>query len=160
MASRAIIYSMKLYLLRHGKADWPNWNEKDDLRPLTENGKADLERAATFFKNIRVMPDVIFSSPLPRAQQTAAIVHEQIGGELKVAEELSPGFALPQLRVLCKDETHNVMLVGHEPDLSAIIRQLCGAHVKMGKATLALLDFNESGQGRLIWLLPTKISAR
>ena len=38
--------SMKLYLLRHGKADWPNWDQPDDERPLTEEGKKEVAAVA------------------------------------------------------------------------------------------------------------------
>ena len=151
---------MKLYLLRHGEADWHAWKQDDNLRPLTEKGKEELRRIAQFFKEIGVEPAVVFSSPLPRARQTAEIIHQKIGGELKVAPELSPGFAPHQIGVLCKGERRDVMLVGHEPDLSESIRHFTGARAKMSKAGAARLDFDESGKARLIWLVPPKISAR
>ena len=30
---------MDLYFLRHGEADWPDWEKSDDERPLTKRGK-------------------------------------------------------------------------------------------------------------------------
>jgi phosphohistidine phosphatase len=151
---------MKLYILRHGEADWPDWNDDDDLRPLTETGKAELHRAAKFFKQIGVAPSHIFASPLPRAAQTAQIIHQQIGGELHNEATLSPGATPSAVKSLLKDKKGDVMLVGHEPDLSEIIRHFTGARVKMSKAGLARLDFDDSGQVRLIWLLPPKISVQ
>jgi phosphohistidine phosphatase len=150
---------MKLYVLRHGKADWPDWDKEDSLRPLTEKGKGELRRAAEFFKQIGVTPDHIVTSPLPRASQTAHIMQYQLGGELYTVKELSPGFEPHRLEVILKRQK-DVMIVGHEPDLSAIICHFTGAHVKMSKGGLARLDFENSQQARLIWLLPPKISAR
>lgn len=154
---------MKLYVLRHGKADWPDWDKEDSLRPLTEDGIKEMRRAAKFFKAIGVAPKLIFTSPLPRALQTAQLAHKQIGGELQLEAKLSPG-AMPQivkslLQEQMKSQNGDLMIVGHEPDLSEIIRHFSGARVKMSKAGLARLDLENSQQARLIWLLPPKISA-
>ncbi len=151
---------MKLYFLRHGAADWPDWNDDDDLRPLTENGKKELRRAAKFFKQIGVAPATIFASPLPRAAQTAQIVHRQIGSELHSEAKLSPGATPHAIKSLLKSQNDDLMIVGHEPDLSEIVRHFTGARVKMSKAGLARIDFEGSDQARLIWLVSPKISAR
>jgi phosphohistidine phosphatase len=154
---------MKLYVLRHGKADWPDWDKEDSLRPLTEEGVKELRRAAKFWNKIGVAPKLIITSPLPRARQTAQLAHKQIGGELQLEAKLSPG-ATPRivkslLHEQMKSQSGDLMIVGHEPDLSEIIRSFTGAHVKMSKAGLARLDFENPQQARLIWLLPPKISA-
>lgn len=154
---------MKLYILRHGRADWPDWEDDDDLRPLTDDGKTELKRAAKFFEAIGVAPEIIFVSPLPRTQQTAQLVHKKVGGKLQTETKLSPGATPRALKSLWTDAkgdlSGDVMLVGHEPDLSELIRHLTGARVKLSKAGLARVDFEENGQARLIWLLSPKISA-
>ena len=154
---------MKLYILRHGKADWPDWDKDDSERPLTEEGIKEMRRAAKFWKKIGVAPVNIFTSPLPRALQTAQLAQKQIGGELQIENTLSPGATIRAVKSLLKtqngDVMGDVMMVGHEPDLSEIIRRLTGARVKMGKGGLARLDFDESGEARLICLLPPKVSA-
>ena len=61
---------MKLYLLRHGKADWPNWDKPDDDRPLTKEGKKEVAVVGKFLRRFEIDP-VILTSPLPRASQTA-----------------------------------------------------------------------------------------
>ena len=156
---------MKLYFLRHGEADWPNWTGNDDERPLNENGKKEMRRVAKFLAALDVKPNLILSSPLPRALQTAQIAHKHIGGELIEELALRPGASPAKVRVLLKERKANsVMLVGHEPDFSEIIYDLTGGHVKMSKAGLARIDLDEDevkrGKGRLIWLLPPKISGR
>ena len=63
---------MKLYLLRHGKADWPNWDKPDDERPLTEEGKEQVATVAKMLARLEIAPEIV-TSPLPRASQTAEI---------------------------------------------------------------------------------------
>ena len=65
---------MKLCFLRHGEADWPNWTKPDNERPLTERGRKEMKRVAKFLERLKLVPDVILTSPLPRASQTAEIV--------------------------------------------------------------------------------------
>src|SRR5882672_2401753 len=61
---------MELYFLRHGEADWPNWKKSDDARPLTKRGKGEMREVAALLKRIKARPDIIVTSPLPRASQT------------------------------------------------------------------------------------------
>ncbi len=151
---------MKLYFLRHGQADWPNWTESDDARPLTKKGKKEMRRVAKFLAELKVNPEVILSSPLPRAIQTAEIVADEL--ELDVTREpvLGPGFDpdnLPELIERFKGK--DLMLVGHEPGMSEAIEKLTGANAKMAKAGLARVDVEDDTElrGQLVWLIPPKI---
>src|SRR3979411_2729844 len=83
---------MKLYFLRHGEADWPNWNKPDDERPLTERGKKEMKKVAAFLARLDLSLDHIVTSPLPRAKQTAEPVAKRL--KLKLSEDklLEPGF--------------------------------------------------------------------
>ncbi len=152
---------MKLYFLRHGEADWPNWTGSDDERPLTDAGKKELRRVAKFLTQIGVAPSVILSSPLLRAVQTAEIAQKQVGGELVTDEALASGATARGVRALLKKHgAEEVMLVGHEPDFSALVHAFTGGTVKMAKAGVARVDLDDNGKGRLIWLLPPKVTAR
>ena len=147
---------MTLYLLRHGIADWPEWNRPDDERPLTAKGKKEMRRMAKFLRKLRVSPAQILSSPLPRARQTAQIAAEHLELELREEVDLGPGFNLAKLRkIISRQSGADLMLVGHEPDFSAVIRALTGGEVKLKKGGLARIDLAEGGErARLIWLLP------
>jgi phosphohistidine phosphatase len=153
---------MKLYLLRHGKADWPDWDQPDDERPLTKEGKREMRRIAQFLADVNVAPGVILSSPLPRAYQTAEIAAEALGLEVQEEPALGKGFGAAKARALIKRaQGADLMLVGHEPDFSAVIRALTGGMVKLGKGGIARIDVNEEASlGRLIWLIPPKIARR
>jgi phosphohistidine phosphatase len=151
---------MKIYFLRHGDADWPEWDRPDDERPLTKKGKKEIERVAEFLTDHEVNPAVILSSPLPRAYQTAVIVAETL--EMQVTEEpaLASGFDSKKLAVLLKEHAgQDVMFVGHEPSFSAAIVALTGGSVRLAKAGIARVDVDDSKplRGQLIWLFPPKM---
>src|SRR3954471_17053075 len=129
---------MDLYFLRHGEADWPNWNKPDDERPLTKRGKREMHEVGKFLKRMKVDPDVIVTSPLPRASQTADIAAEHLKIKCRKDKLLAPGFGLKELeRILKKQPAESLMVVGHEPDFSHTIEQLTGGSVKLSKAGVA-----------------------
>jgi phosphohistidine phosphatase len=153
---------MQLYFLRHGEADWPDWNKPDDERPLTDFGKKEVRQVAKFLDRLKVKPDLIVTSPLPRASQTAKIAAEQLKVKLREDESLEPGFGLSELRTVFKRHRSKVlMLVGHEPDFTSVISKLTGASVKLSKAGVALLDIDpESEEGKLLWLFSPKFARK
>ena len=153
---------MKLYLLRHGKADWPDWDKPDDERPLTKEGKREMRCIARFLREVNVAPGVILSSPLPRALQTAEIAAEALDVQVRTESAVRPGFNGAKARALIKRAGGaDLMLVGHEPDFTTIIRALTGGIVKLGKGGIARIDVEEDGSaGRLIWLIPPKVARR
>ena len=153
---------MQLYFLRHGEADWPRWTKPDDERPLTAFGKKEVRDVAKFLARLKVQPDLIVTSPLPRASQTAKIAAEYLRTKLREDETLEPGFGMSKLRTVLKRHRSRVlMLVGHEPDFSSVISELTGAAIKLSKAGLALLDVDsESDEGKLLWLFPPKFARK
>jgi phosphohistidine phosphatase len=151
---------MRIYFLRHGEADWPNWNKPDDERPLTDRGKKEMKKIAAFLERLELSFDHIISSPLPRATQTAEAVAKRFELELKQDELLEPGFGTSELkRLIKKYPGEEIMVVGHEPDFTETISALTGASLKLSKAGLALVDLDaEETHGRLLWLIPPKIA--
>jgi len=151
---------MKLCFLRHGEADWPNWDKPDNERPLTERGRKEMKRVAKFLECLKFAADAILTSPLPRASQTAEIVAKRLGIELKTDPALAHGFNLERLRrLLGKADADCIMVVGHEPAFSEVIKDLTGGEVKLSKAGVALLEVNRGcTSGRLLWLFPPKFS--
>jgi len=109
-----------------------------------------------------VAPDLIVTSPLPRAAQTAKIAAEYLKAKLREDELLAPGFGMSELRTVLKRHHSKVlMLVGHEPDFTNIISGSTGASLKLAKAGVALVDLDpELEEGRLLWLFPPKFSRK
>lgn len=151
---------MRLYLLRHGEADWPNWSKPDDERPLTDAGKKEMRKVAKLLKALDISLDDILTSPLPRARQTAEIVAERFDLPVHEEESLAPGFGSQELKQLVrKYRVDALMIVGHEPDFTNVISGLTGANSKLSKAGVALIDLNGSdSKGRLLWLFPPKVA--
>src|SRR5437764_13430832 len=82
---------LKLYLIRHGHAGDPDqWDGPDDSRPLSERGRRDLRRTAAVLAG-RETIDILRTSPLVRAVQTAEIVAQALEiDDVEVLEELRP----------------------------------------------------------------------
>jgi phosphohistidine phosphatase len=158
-------YSTTLYFLRHGEAaDAGTWRGADFDRPLTDEGRARIALEADVIKRLNLALERIVTSPLVRARQTAAIVADalQIGDTLVEDERLGANFKLEQLvRVLRDHRTASaLMLVGHEPSLSAVIGGLIGgAAVDVKKGSLARVDLAGTSElkGELIWLVPPRV---
>jgi phosphohistidine phosphatase len=150
---------MKLYFLRHGKADWPNWDKPDDHRPLTDDGKKQLAAVAKMLARLEIAP-VILTSPLPRASQTAEIAGKYLRQKIRVEPLLRPGFDAGKLKKILKDFSgDSLMVVGHEPDFTRTIFQLTGGETKLSKAGVARVDFDIlSMKGELRWLVPPKFA--
>ena len=150
---------MHLYFLRHGEADWPNWNKPDDERPLTERGKKEMKKVAAFLRRLDLSLDHIITSPLARAKQTAEPVAKFFELELSQDELLEPGFGSTELKKLVKKYPgESLMVVGHEPDFTKTISALTGASLKLSKGGLALVDVDlTTMRGKLLWLFPPKI---
>jgi phosphohistidine phosphatase len=153
---------MQLYFLRHGEADWPNWTKSDDERPLTDFGKKEVRQVAKLLERLKVRPNSIVTSPLPRASQTAKIAAKCLKAKLREDESLAPGFGMSELRTLLRRHGSKVlMLVGHEPDFTSVISVLTGASLKLSKAGVALLEVDaESEKGKLLWLFPPKFARK
>jgi phosphohistidine phosphatase len=150
---------MKLYFLRHGKADWPNWKKPDDERPLTKKGKKETREMAKFLGKFDVAPKLILSSPLPRAWETAEITAKCLDVKLKEEPALKPGFGIREVAAILKRvKDDDLMIVGHEPDFSATIAALTGARIDLAKGGAACVELESASNGRLVWLMPAKVA--
>lgn len=153
---------MELFFVRHGIAEEAAADATDEARALTEEGISKMQAAAKGMKKLGVRPDLLLSSPLVRARQTADIVATILGSTVTETPILSPGCDLQDImRLLAENRAaQQVMLVGHEPDLSIIVGALTGgSRVEMKKGSMALVDMAvlSHGGGTLTWLLPPKI---
>jgi phosphohistidine phosphatase len=119
---------MELFLLRHGLAVERGTHgfEEDSSRPLTPKGRRQMRKIAAAMKQLAPDLDLVLSSPLVRAKQTAEIVARGLKLEkcLKFSNALAPGgTASVLLRQLQREKPApgKVLLVGHEPDLSRLV---------------------------------------
>lgn len=134
-----------VYFFRHGEADWPEWDKPDDERPLTKKGKAEVKRVAKFLQRAGAEPLLIFTSPLPRAAQTAKIIAKQFCLELAVDKTLGKGFDAEKFRrLVSQHDVESMVIVGHEPDFTRVIQALTGGEVVLAKSGVAIVELEES----------------
>jgi phosphohistidine phosphatase len=158
-------YAANLYFLRHGEAaDADTWPGDDFDRPLTGEGRERMAFEAQAIKHLELGLDRIVTSPLVRAQQTAAIVAGalQIRGGLVEDEGLGANFGVERLADILRahPKARALLLVGHEPSLSATIGRLIGgAAINMKKGSLARVDLSGTSklEGKLMWLAPPRV---
>jgi phosphohistidine phosphatase len=156
-----------LYFVRHGKAGHHSAAADDDERQLTDDGIAALTAAGPVWRRLNLRPDLVLSSPLPRALQTAELVMAglELSGAPVLDDQLRPGAGWPEFAqaIAAHPDARRVMFVGHEPDLSGAIRLLTGASsVRMRKGGVACVEFPgvpEPGGGELAWLLDPDLYA-
>ncbi len=155
---------MLVYFLRHAEAEDAKSSDFD--RALTPKGLEQAEKAGKFCARHGLVPELIVSSPVVRAEQTARIVAKKLGDcplsvEPWPACGMSAATCLEQLRALAKLDS--VMVVGHEPDFSEAIAVLLGVadpeSLNVRKASLTLVDLRgfRAGAGRLQALIPVRL---
>jgi phosphohistidine phosphatase len=153
---------MQLYILRHADADTKA--ATDSARTLSERGEQQAREIAQFCRKQGIQPDVIFASPLIRAQQTAKPVAKELSVEITTAPWLACG-AKPEVILAELAGLKNVpavMLVGHEPDFSSLIAHLLGAasgsiHVRKASLTCVEVLLPRKGGGRLEFSIPARM---
>lgn len=155
---------MDLILLRHGKAENTS-NTGDFGRVLVPRGREQARRAGCLVKGGEMLPEIVLTSPLVRARQTAdefcgaaGIPGPILQGWL--ASGMSPATAVSELGAF--REFQRVAIIGHEPDLSRLIEWLLGTAagaVEVKKGTLAGVRFHPPGRhGSLLFLVPPKLT--
>jgi phosphohistidine phosphatase len=157
---------VKLLLVRHAAAV-PRGTPgvADDDRPLTPEGRKKFEAAAEGLARIADRPDVLLTSPLPRARATAEMAARAFG---RVQPRIEPALAGESVvRIIAAleklSDSGSVAIVGHEPVLSAVLARLLGARdaerlaFKKGGAALVDLPEGPSGGGNLVWFIKPRI---
>jgi phosphohistidine phosphatase len=157
----------ELYFVRHGLAEergdaWPD----DTKRPLTEEGMSRLRKAVRGLSRIGVLIDVVLTSPLVRARQTADLVAGGLDPRPSIVNVDSLAPAGSYAAVLADLEKHSrkcrLALVGHEPMLGELAARLIGSRhpIEFKKGGVCRIDVDElppAGPGDLRWMLTPKI---
>ncbi len=157
---------MRLLLIRHAPAV-PSGTPglEDDDRPLTPRGRKRFAVAADGLARIMDRPDILLTSPLPRAAATAEIAARAFGKlEPRAERVLAHGGAEAIIALLKRQPEDAVVgVVGHEPVLSLVLARLLGSGrgerlaFKKGGAALVDLPAGPGAGGRLIWFVRPRI---
>jgi phosphohistidine phosphatase len=151
----------RAYLVRHGKAEDYGPNGSDADRRLTADGRHELEKVAKRLRKLDDKIEIVLTSPLRRAVETAEILAKELGVEVKIVEELEPPVSPNRLLAMIKNRSeHRSALVGHEPGLGQSLARWLEANINstpLKKAAIARVDIPEDGEGganELAWLAP------
>ena len=158
---------MILFLMRHANAGTIRDNPVlDAKRGLIKEGKEQCMLMARVLGALKAPIDVIVSSPLKRAMQTAQLVGTELGYDAKV--EISPALGLNGSyadfqKLLAKyADREGILVVGHNPNLFQFLGRLItgngGAAIRMRKGSIARVDMSHHPP-RLQWLIDPR-SAR
>lgn len=156
---------MRLYLVRHAIAvphGTPGIAEDD--RPLTDEGIKKMQKASRGLKGLDIVPELILTSPLPRAKQTAEIVRDSLGAKipLKLLPALAPsGKRQDVYREISEQKSVDaLMLVGHEPSLGEMAGEIAwgspDCYIELKKGGVCAIDVDRylpTPHGTLVWLL-------
>jgi phosphohistidine phosphatase len=157
----------ELYLIRHAVAEergdeWPD----DAKRPLSDDGASRMRKAARGLDRLGVTLDVVVTSPLVRAKQTAELVAAAMNPRppIVTAESLAPGGTYQEVVTDLEKQSRRtrIAIVGHEPGIGEFAARLVGSRhsLEFKKGAVCRIDVDAlppSGPGDMRWLLTPKI---
>ncbi|MGA2023408.1 MAG: histidine phosphatase family protein [Steroidobacteraceae bacterium] len=139
----------RLALLRHAEAEAARAGLPDVKRALTARGRTEALDAAQCVAIAGLRIDALLVSPAVRTRETALIV----AAELDLSDELrfEAALYLGSLEALwlplrgCQESLGTVLMVGHNPALSALARQLHrgGGNLELRTAGLCSIEFDQ-----------------
>ena len=165
---------MRLLIIRHGIAEdkevWAATGHSDDERPLTDEGRRKMTLNAKGIRGAIDSIDLLATSPLVRARQTAQIVADAFKfSRIETTKALVPDAPMREfVEWLQRHEDAKVVAaVGHEPHLGILATWLMtdieDSRVELKKGAACLLEFDgkpASGSGRLCWsIAPSQLRA-
>lgn len=131
---------MHLYFIRHGEAS--HQATSDHERPLTAHGIRQAQLNSELFTRLNIPIDTIYCSPRRRAQETA----QHIGAARALTPQVHPAcdFEFNAQKALTIAQAHaptaHLVLIGHNPSISATVSELCGAYLHFVPCALAAID--------------------
>lgn len=158
---------MIIYFVRHASAgEHLNNPKKDEKRPLDADGIEQCGFVGRALAALNVQPDVIISSPLKRATQTASLIGNEIGYEAKLQLEpaLRPEGSFADFRrMLDKYAKYEaIMVVGHNPSITDFLAKIiakagCEAQIEFKKGAAARVETSRRS-ATLNWFLTPKMA--
>jgi len=154
---------MNIYLIRHGEAEQTSDSKPHEERSLTAEGieiiKTSLEIWEKFIYNF----DIVLTSPLKRAKQTAQIIQNVFNAEFDVVEEISllnGGLSEDLVSIASSLNMDDVAMIGHQPDIGNHLSAMIGTNLsnfRIQPGTIAKVSFSEKpklGKGACEFVFP------
>ena len=148
---------MKLYLVQHAKAAS---KDADPQRPLTEEGRRDIQKVAAFIKPLNLSVDYLWYSGKKRAQQTVEILAEvvEVTKEMSAHDDLAPNDDVTLLKDEIISKNQDTMIVGHLPFLTKLASLLLTGSESLNTVAfknggIVCLDYSDDNQWQLRWMI-------
>jgi phosphohistidine phosphatase len=160
--------SRTIYLVRHGEAEPASGDGRDADRALTADGRRKMRGVGLGLKRLGVAPDTVLSSPLRRAEETAAelVKAMTLRPRIEIEPLLAPGHEPPEVLKGLRPHraARELMLVGHEPDMGRLASYLlapsaglAGLPFKKGAvAAIGVEAIPPRSPGMLLWFMTAK----
>ena len=154
---------MNIYLIRHAEAESTSELKPHEERELTPRGIEILKASVEIWKHYFNEIDMILSSPLKRAMQTAEIIKEAFEVKIDVVEEISllnGGLTEDLLNLAGSLGMDELAMIGHQPDIEIHISIMLGAdelNCWIPTSAIAKISFDGNpkiGKGKLEFLIP------
>lgn len=134
---------IQLVLARHAKSDWADEGVVDHDRPLNDRGRRDAPAVARTVLRAGVRPEIVLSSTALRARETAAVFAKAFDADVTERPELylaEPATLLAAARGAGVDE---IMVVAHDPGMSALVSRLADRDVRMVTCAVAVFTWHD-----------------
>lgn len=137
-----------LFLVRHAKSSWDDNSLSDQQRPLNKRGLRNAPEMGLRLKSHGVDVNKIISSPASRAFSTAQFIAQNIGYNVDAIEQNEQMYFAGRTSMLLlvqqtSSDINNLMLVGHNPDMTLFLNCLCGYQVdNMPTCAIASIEFD------------------
>jgi phosphohistidine phosphatase len=144
--------AVALILVRHAEAEDRALGGSDSERTLVAAGRRAARATGRALAALNVEPQCVVTSPYPRAYETAELVASALAAPLAEDAALL-GLEAGDVSGLIERHGEDLLLVGHDPDFSALVHALTGARIAFPKAGAALIDPLAGTRGELRWFL-------
>ena len=149
---------MRLYVIRHGKAERDSASGLDFDRKLRERGEQQAAYLAAELREAEIPPERIVTSPYVRAFETARPIAHALDLDLITDERLEVGEPVsPVLELMEEHAESGLVIVGHNPQLeillSAMLGGLTSPHIRVRTGEAHVVDVDgevEPGAGVLV----------
>jgi phosphohistidine phosphatase len=164
---------VRLLVVRHAAAEdkdaFARREKNDELRPLTAEGKRDMREGARGLRSVVPKLDVLATSPLARALETAEILGAEYDSEHVIVDALRPESSYDDLARWTRQHAKRdvIAIVGHEPHLSGLVSWLLAgatdSFIDLKKGAAALLEIEgppAASSAMLLWsMTPRQLRA-
>lgn len=135
----------KILIMRHAKSDWSDGSLRDFDRPLNNRGNKAAPLIGKEIKKLKLIPELIISSPALRARMTAEAVADNCEYKKDIIwnDSFYFGYTSEIINAIrnVDDAIESVMIFGHDPTWSTVAEILSGEFISMKTADVVILEF-------------------